>query len=144
MGEETIAELTRRAFALWNERDFDRLLELFHPDAVWDTRPMEVPGMDEFRGHDGLRRFFREWLDSFPDSTVEVERVETRGDWGVATVVQHVSGGASGAPVPFRYFGIGRWDEGRLRLVENHTDEHRARLAFDRYCSEQQPSARPL
>jgi hypothetical protein len=29
-----------------------------------------------FQGHDGLRRFFAEWLQAFPDSSVEVEDVE--------------------------------------------------------------------
>ena len=46
-----------------------------------------------------------------------------------------VSGGASGTPVPFRYAGIGHWRDGRLDLVENHSDLDRARLAFGSYAT---------
>jgi ketosteroid isomerase-like protein len=133
--ETTNADLTRRGFEAWNERRFDRVLEFFHEDAVWDMTPFGAPDMSVFRGHDGLRRFFAEWLHAFPDSTIEIEDVEQQGDWTLSAVLQLVSGGASGTPVPFRYGGIGHWRDGRLDLVENHPDLDRARIAFERYAS---------
>jgi ketosteroid isomerase-like protein len=129
------AALVKRGFELWNERRFHDVSELFHEDAVWDMSPFGSPDMAAFHGHDGLRRFFAEWLQAFPDSTVEVEDVEQRGDWTLAIVLQRVSGRASGTPVPFRYGGIGHWKDGRLDLVENHPDLNRARAAFERYAS---------
>jgi ketosteroid isomerase-like protein len=130
-----IADLTREAFARWNAREFDQLLELFHEDAVWDITPVGIPDMQRYEGHAGLRRFFADWLATFPDSTIEVEEVEVCGDWGLATVLQRVSGASSGAAVPFRYFGIGRWRDGRLEFVENHLDERLGHAAFERYSS---------
>jgi ketosteroid isomerase-like protein len=70
--ETTNADLTRRGFELWNERRFDDLLELFHEEIVWDMRPFAIPDMALFRGHEGMRRFWAEWLQAFPDSTIEV------------------------------------------------------------------------
>jgi ketosteroid isomerase-like protein len=135
----TNADLTRRGFEHWNERRFDRLLEFFHEDAVWDMTPFGAPDMAVFQGHEGLKRFFSSWLQAFPDSTVEVEDVEQLGDWTLSVVVQLVRGGASGTPVPFRYGGIGHWRDGRLDFVENHPDLDRARTAFKRYASADDP-----
>ena len=135
MPETTNADLARRGFEHWNERRFDRVLEFFHEDAVWDMSPFGTPDMAVFRGHASLKRFFAEWLQAFPDSTIEVEDVEHHGDWTLSIVLQLVSGRASGTPVPFRYGGIGHWRDGRLDLVENHPDLDRARSAFKRYAS---------
>jgi ketosteroid isomerase-like protein len=136
MQETSNADLARDGFRHWNERRFEALVEFFHEDVVWDMRPFGSPDMAAFHGHAGLRRFFAEWLQAFPDSTVEVEDVEQRGDWTLSIVLQRVSGRASGTPVPFRYGGIGHWRDGRLDFVENHPDLDRARIAFERYASE--------
>ncbi len=135
----TNADLARRGFELWNERRFDELLEFFHEDAVWDMRPFGIPDMAVFERREGLKRFFAEWLQTFPESTVEVEEVVEKGDWTLTVVLQLAIGGASGAPVPFRYGGIGHWADGRLDFVENHPDLDRARTAFERYALEDEP-----
>jgi ketosteroid isomerase-like protein len=132
-GEQPIAELTRRAFERWNARDFDGLLEFFEEDATWDMSPAEIPGMGAYRGHGAIRGWFDQWLEVFPDSEVEVEELEVRGDWGLVTILQHASGSSSGAPAPFRYYGVGEWHHGRLKLVENYMDGERATAAFERY-----------
>jgi ketosteroid isomerase-like protein len=133
------ADLARRGFQCWNDRRFDDLLGFFHEDAVWDMGPFGVPDMAAFRGHVGLKRFFAEWLQAFPDSTIEVEDVEQEGDWTLTGVLQLVTGRASGTPVPFRYGGIGHWRDGRLDFVENHPDLDRARTVFERYASADDP-----
>jgi ketosteroid isomerase-like protein len=134
--EQANAALARRGFELWNKRRFDDLLVLFHEDAVWDMRPFGIPDMAAaFEGHEGIRRFFSEWLEAFPDSSIAVEDVEQRGEWTLTLVLQTVSGGASGTPVPFHYAGIGHWRDGRLDFVENHSDLDGARLAFTSYAT---------
>jgi uncharacterized protein (TIGR02246 family) len=135
-GEQTIAELTRLAFERWNARDFDGLLELFTEDGVWDMSPAGIPGMGEYRGHDAIRRWFGQWLEVFPDSEVSVEALDVRGDWGLVTILQQASGSSSGAPAPFRYYGVGKWRDGRLAFVENYMESEPARAAFRRYTEE--------
>jgi ketosteroid isomerase-like protein len=139
VAEITNAERTRHAFELWNARRFDALLDMFHPDAIWDMREIGAPDMAEFRGHEGLRRFFDEWLAAFPDSSIEVEDVATRGPWSIATILQQVSGSSSHVPVPFHYYGIGRWRDGKLEFVENHIDRERGFEAFDAYSAAPAP-----
>ena len=136
--DATNAELTRSGFEHWNARRFERVLEVFHEDAVWDMTPFGVPDMAAFHGHAGLRRFFEEWLQAFPDSTIEIESVEEQGDWTLSVVLQLVSGGVGGTPVPFRYGGVGHWRDGRLDFVENHPDLERARVAFNSYASQRE------
>lgn len=135
MAPDTNADLARRGFELWNDRRFEELLTLFHEDAVWDMGPFRIPDMGDFQGIEGLRRFFAEWLQAFPDSSIEVEDVEQRGEWTMSLVLQVVSGGASGTPVPFRYAGVGHWSDGRLDFVENHSDLEKARSAFASYAA---------
>jgi hypothetical protein len=94
-----------------------------------------IPDMADFQGHEGLRRFFAEWLQAFPDSAIEAEAVEERGEWTMSLVLQVVSGGTSGTPVPFRYAGIGHWRDGRLDFVENHSDLETARIIFASYAT---------
>jgi ketosteroid isomerase-like protein len=141
---ESIEVLTRRAFERWNDRDVDGLLQLFEEDAVWDMRPAGVPGMHDYHGHGGMRRFLEQWVDVFPDSSVEVERVNVRGDWGFATVIQRVHGGSSGAPAIFTYYGIGHWRSGRLRFVENYMDRDRAWAAFRTYTEAPSTDRQPV
>jgi len=140
-GEEPIAGLTRRAFERWNARDFDGLLELFEEDATWDMSPASIPGMGAYHGHRAIRRWFAQWLEVFPDSSVEVEDLDVRGDWGLVTILQHASGGSSGAPAPFRYYGVGRWRDERLVMVENYMDAAKARAAFEAYTREESSRA---
>ena len=61
-------------------------------------RPFGIPDMAVFERHEGLKRFFAEWLQTFPESTVEVEEVVGQGDWTLTVVLQLAIGGASGAP----------------------------------------------
>jgi ketosteroid isomerase-like protein len=136
MHERSISQLTRDGFAEWNRRDFDKLLDYFHEDVVWDMRPFGFPDMGEFRGHAGMRHFFEDWLQAFPDSTVEIDDVEEKGEWTLSTVLQVVSGGSSGTPVPFRYGGVGHWRDGKLDYVENFPDLERAREAWERRVAE--------
>ena len=138
-GGQSIEELTRSAFALWNARDFDALLELFEEEGVWDLTPAGIPGMGEYRGHTAIRRWFDQWLEIFPDSEVFVEKVEAYGEWGFATIMQNASGGASGAPAPFYYYGVGHWPRGRMKYVINFTDPDEARATFRHYTESPQP-----
>jgi ketosteroid isomerase-like protein len=138
-----LRELTRTAFAAWNDRRFDEVLRFFHEDAVWDMTPFGLAGVTEYHGHAGLKRFFEEWLEVFPDSSIEVEQVEVREPWTLAVVAQQVSGGTSHTPVPFRYGGVGRWRDGRLELVRNHPDLDEARAAFDRLAAADTPANSP-
>ena len=85
-------------------------------------REMGVPGMDVYRGHDGIRTFFQQWLEVFPDSDVEVENVEATGEWSCPPWSKRRSAAPAAHRSHSAYYGIGHWPRGKLTLVENHLD----------------------
>lgn len=104
--------------------------------------PAGIPGMGAYRGRVAIRKWFDQWLEVFPSSHVEVESVEVREDIGLVEILQYAVGGSSGVPVPFRYYGVGRWRKGRLVFSENFMDADQARAAFESYASQSAPAGR--
>jgi ketosteroid isomerase-like protein len=95
MSQENV-ERTYRAFDAINRRDLDAYLALMDDDLEAVPRVGFMEG--SFRGHDGIRRWWRSLLDVFPDFTVEVGEVRDFGDVMVAAL--HVRGTGLGSDVP--------------------------------------------
>ena len=47
----------------------------FDPDVVWDTSATEMPAAGVYHGHEGVERFFRDWLGTWADYEVVTPRV---------------------------------------------------------------------
>jgi SnoaL-like domain len=67
MSEENL-ERARRAFDAFNRRDLDAFLALTDTDVEFATRYMELEGDPHYRGHGGVREWWRDLLAIFPDS----------------------------------------------------------------------------
>jgi ketosteroid isomerase-like protein len=52
---------------------------LFHPDAEWVEAPERVDSRT-YRGHDGIRESFENWLEHWDDYRMMAERFEDHGD----------------------------------------------------------------
>jgi ketosteroid isomerase-like protein len=62
MSEENV-EIVRRAWEAWIRGDLDTLFETFDPAVEWDTTTFEGwPDPGVYHRHEGVRRFFEEWL----------------------------------------------------------------------------------
>jgi uncharacterized protein len=71
-------EIVRKAFEAFGRGDIDGVLELCDPDIV--VRDPQRTGTT-FRGPDGVRQFFEEWLESWEEYRSEpVEFTETGGE----------------------------------------------------------------
>jgi ketosteroid isomerase-like protein len=71
-------EIVRIAFEAFSRGDIDAVLELCDPDVV--VRDPERTGTT-FRGPDGLRNFFEEWLENWEEYRCEpVELTESGGE----------------------------------------------------------------
>jgi ketosteroid isomerase-like protein len=44
--------------------------EHFDPNVVWNTAASQLPAADFYHGHDGVERFFRDWLETRTDYEV--------------------------------------------------------------------------
>ena len=75
-------------------RDNESPFEVFDEEIVWDARGSSaaLPGWeasglsDVFHGHDGVRRYWRQWLDAWSDIDFQCELIEL-GDGRIAGIV---------------------------------------------------------
>ena len=102
--------LVRQRFDAVNRRDLDALLDL-DEDVESVSRIAAVEG--GLRGHDGVRRWWKDWFDAFPDYTIEVAEIRDRGDLVFAALRAHGHGADSDLPLEDTVWDITRWRSGK-------------------------------
>jgi ketosteroid isomerase-like protein len=110
MSQENV-ELARRAYEAVNRRDLGALLELMDADVEVHSRIVAMEG--GLRGHDGVRRWWENWFDAFPDYDIEVGEVRDLGDVTLAAVRAVGHGAGSNVPFEDTIWHVGRWAEGK-------------------------------
>ena len=75
-------ERLRSFFQTWNPSEWARgeNMSLFDPDLVYEGDVLPDQAGESYRGHEGLARATRQWLEPFEGSTVELERIIGTGD----------------------------------------------------------------
>ena len=121
------AEIVRRAFELHGRGDSAGVLALYDPDVIWDTTrdtlldnpssPNPFTTLAVYRGHDGLRAFFREWYDSWTHVVDTCEELVEVGDRVVTVVSSTARGRASGIPVEYRHAAVWAFRGGKITGV---------------------------
>ena len=104
-------ELSHRAFDAFNRRDLDAFLTLMDDDV--EGIPRSAFMEDSYHGHDGMRRWWKNWLDAFPDWNIEVLAVRDLGDLTVADLFVRGHGAGSGAPANQATWMMARWRRGK-------------------------------
>ena len=66
MSQENVA-LTRRAFDALNRHDWDGFLALMHQEVEAESRQVAIEG--GYHAHQGLRRWWTDLFEAFPDYT---------------------------------------------------------------------------
>lgn len=92
------AETLRRAMEAYNRGDWDAALAEMHPEIEWHA-PAIVPDQGVYRGHEGVRRFWSEWEETFAGFRIEIEDVIDQGDHVVSVIRPVGTGTASGIPM---------------------------------------------
>src|SRR6187200_3118596 len=110
MSQENV-EIVRRAHQAFNDRDLDTLLASFTDDAEW-----RLIGT-EFRGHEGLRRLFNEWVANL-GLQGEMEAVLEADDRVVVMLRVTGAGGASGVPTTIRSGNVYFFHDGKISAVD--------------------------
>lgn len=127
MSEHDNVELVQRAFEVWNRGSIEEFLELVDPEVEWCPN-QQMPDVDAvYRGHEGVRRFFRDFIEPWETITVEALDTRTKGD-EVVMLVRFQAKGRDGIEVDVtrthRYTGR----EGRLIAFRSY-DDHALALA---------------
>ena len=110
------------AYEAWSRRDVEALLERVHPDA--EARPIlgANVGTDVYRGHDGLRRWFKDLHQEWETFQTRVTRIEERGDRALCTIEVHARGRASGVVIDGELYHLVELRDGLILRLEAFRD----------------------
>ena len=123
-------EVVRKAWDAWERGDMQALFDFYDPAVEWDMSESEVPDMGVYQGHDGVRRFFREWMAPFHDYYAHAEDFALGSEGVLVRMRQGGRGKESGVDVEMPpLWQLYRLRAGRAVRVEIYRDEHRARVA---------------
>ena len=98
-------EVVRRQFAAFEGGDLDAVAKFWHPSVEWRAVESAADDVGLIRGHEALRRYYQDWIDTLDQLRAEVVEVifESKGQVVVA-VRNSGRGRASGAPAEGRYY----------------------------------------
>ena len=77
MSQENV-ELVRGLLEAFRRRDHERAFDFYAPDIEWDATGVRevIPDLARiYRGHDGVRTYWRQWLSAWSDLEFDVEDV---------------------------------------------------------------------
>jgi len=102
MSQENI-EIVRRAYEAWNRRDFDETIAHIDPDVDWGFEgASRFPGTEaSYQGHEGVREFWRVFIEPWTDFRIEIEKTYDAGEAVVVFVVFHGKVGGIELSEPF-------------------------------------------
>jgi ketosteroid isomerase-like protein len=108
---EPNVELAREAVEALNRRDFQAFLGYMDEGIEVESRLVSMEG--KLSGHDGVKRWWTEWFDTFPDYTVEVVEIEDFGDVLLCRLRATGRGAGSGVQLEDNVFQANRWRSGK-------------------------------
>jgi ketosteroid isomerase-like protein len=119
MSRENV-EVVRRVHDAAARRDVPAVLALYDPGVELDATRVEIVGIGQgvYRGHDGLRSFFREWHEAWENVEYDFEELIDAGEQVISVVTRRARGRASGVDVEWHVALVWTLREGRVtRLV---------------------------
>jgi ketosteroid isomerase-like protein len=116
------AELLKGLLSRFEAGDRLEWREHFDPDVVWDTSASQLPAAGVYHGHEGVERFFRDWLGTWTDYELATREYIDAGSAVVVVFRQTGSGRGSGVRVERDFFAVYELKESkvvRFRLYES-------------------------
>jgi ketosteroid isomerase-like protein len=124
--DERVAML-RRGLEAWNNGDVEGMLELLEPD-VGIHLSGAFPGLErDYRGHEGLRTFWREMNDMWHPLEMEAGEIEPLGDLLLSGVIFRATG-RDGIRVERTFYFVWQFDRasGKVSAYSSHRDRESA------------------
>jgi ketosteroid isomerase-like protein len=99
------SDVVRSYFGTFESGGVDAAAEFWHPDIEWHAIESAAGHVGVIRGHDALRHYYEDWIDTLADLRAEIEAVLFEADERVAVAVRNSGRGrASGAAAEGRYY----------------------------------------
>jgi ketosteroid isomerase-like protein len=117
---EQNVEIVRRVYDAVGRRDRTAVLDLYDPDVEWDFSRGGLGGLmaGVYRGHDGLRRWFRDWYDAWENVEDNCEQLIDAGEHVISVSTIRGRGRVSGIEVVHRdQVGVWTVREGKVVRV---------------------------
>jgi ketosteroid isomerase-like protein len=118
MSEENV-ERVHRVYDAFNRRDLDDFLASMDPDIELTARFMELEGDPYYRGHDGVREWWRTLLAVFPDFSAVVLEVRDFGDSVLIALRVRGHGADSGVPIDEVLWQASKVRNGKVTWARN-------------------------
>jgi ketosteroid isomerase-like protein len=124
----------RRASEAAQQGDFDAVMSVYAPDAVWDA---SLPGVGIFEGVAAIRTFLEDWIGDYEEYEYVQEDGLNLGN-GVVFVVGRVDGRPAGSTgwVQERWAFTSLWKAAKIVGVTVDNDIDEARAAAERLAEE--------
>jgi hypothetical protein len=100
-------ELVRRAVQAINDRDLDALLAVM--DEEVEAAPVLAAMEGRYQGHEGIRRWWANLLDTFPDFEVRIVQMSQVGAATVAVLSSTGRGVGSDTPIDATIWQVSRF-----------------------------------
>jgi ketosteroid isomerase-like protein len=122
VSEENV-ELHRRSVAAFNTRDVESFIEFCDPQIELHSA-VTVPGGGLYRGHEGVRAWYRDLEDGWGDELrIEPEAYFDLVEHTITFHVLHGRGRQSGADVAKPAAHLCRWRDGLIVFFKGYTEQ---------------------
>ncbi len=138
MSEETttpdLVELSRRAWDYSSDQNWEAVLGLFAPEAIFDMTPV---GLGVYQGAAAIQAFFEDWRSGYVEFETCVDELFDLGN-GVILSEARQKGRLAGSAghVELRYGAVLQWESGMIVRLTNYADPDEARAAADRLAKD--------
>src|SRR5687767_13220825 len=124
MSRENV-ELVRSVYDAAGRGDNDAAFELYAPDIEWDVTPSAAAqlGLEPvYRGHEGVRRYWRDYLSAFERLDFQLEELVDAADRVLAVARERALGRVSGIAFENRVFAVWTLRNGEITRMRAFLD----------------------
>ena len=132
MTRENVA-LLHRTYDAIQRNDADDFLQAMHPEVQGFSYTMSAEGQ-VYRGHDGMRRFFADVHEVFPDWHPRIGEVVDRGDVVAAEIAMSARAAASGVEVEQTVWQVVVFSDGKVVFWHGYPTREAALAAADEHA----------
>jgi ketosteroid isomerase-like protein len=134
-------ELLRKGFEDFNEHGVDALMDIIDADFEGIAVPELSVEPQTYRGHEGVRRYFRSFYEVMEDIRFEPVELIDAGDEVVVAVVLSARGMGTGLEAEQRAFQVWTLREGKAVRLKTFADREEALAAAG--LAEERPEIEP-
>jgi ketosteroid isomerase-like protein len=112
-------------YAAYNRGDIETTLQTLHPEIEWQTSDVALE-RQTYRGHEGVRSFFEDNLETWDDHHVEAQEFIEAGEYVVVPIRVLGRGKASGIEVAARFVQVWKFRDRKIAQLRVYVDKAEA------------------